>query len=48
MKCFCCGADACIVYKIVLIKIFKISQFSHHLCALNGKVDTEKNEINAI
>ena len=29
-------------HKIITIKIIKISQFSHHLFAVNGKVDTEK------
>ena len=37
--------DLCTVnenyYKIIRIKIFKISKFSHRQCAVNGKVDTE-------
>ena len=29
-------------YNIVIIKIFKILNFSHRICAENGKVDTGK------
>ena len=32
-------------YKIIITKIIKISSFSHHQCAVNGNVDTEKNGI---
>ena len=31
-------------YKIIITKKCKISRFSHRLCAVNGKVDTEKQK----
>ena len=28
--------------KMIIIQIFQISAFSHHLCSVKGKVDTEE------